>query len=325
MDINRAIKWAIFGVCLLGISGCTSIAVWMAPEKTPQRIYTKETKQLNQDFWDALHGGQYNQIDQLLERHKAAYLANPTDAYITSHIGFLHIWSLVERNRLKSYGASMTDHATLCRKFFAEAYKLSPDDARLLGFQAACTLAEADIHQNEAGKRQGYFMMHEAVDDWPEFNSFTAAYVLGGQPHNTDLFKEAVDLMWNNLDVCSHEDVDRKNPETVKLIPKTKTKGPKRACWNTKIAPHNFEGFFLAFGDPVVKQGKPKLAQKVYNLAKKTKDYDRWPYKHILEQRINNAQQNVTHFRREVANGRQPNHPVMMFHTEYACMACHQK
>jgi len=35
-----------------------------------------------------------------------------------------------------------------------------------------------------------------------------------------------------------------------------KTKeGKKRVCWNSWIAPHNFEGFFLNMGDMLVKSG----------------------------------------------------------------------
>ena len=31
--------------------------------------------------------------------------------------------------------------------------------------------------------------------------------------------------------------------------------GARRACWNSRIAPHNLEGFFLNMGDMLVKSG----------------------------------------------------------------------
>src|SRR5262245_41481476 len=65
--------------------------------------------------------------------------------------------------------------------------------------------------------------------------------------------------------------------------------GPKRVCWNSWIAPHNFEGFFLNFGDMLVKAGEPGLAVSMYANAKLTPDYASWPYRDVLEDRMRNA------------------------------------
>jgi len=49
---------------------------------------------------------------------KAAYLQNPYDAKIVARIGFLHAWSLTERQRLKNIPPQITDNAILARKYF---------------------------------------------------------------------------------------------------------------------------------------------------------------------------------------------------------------
>jgi hypothetical protein len=54
------------------------------------------------------------------------------------------------------------------------------------------------------------------------------------------------------------------------------TDGKKRACWNSWIAPHNFEGFFLNMGDMLVKVGDWRTAQKIYANAKLSPDYANW-------------------------------------------------
>ena len=69
---------------------------------------------------------------------KAAYLANPNDAVTAAHIGWLHIWRLSERARLgHGVGPDITDHAVLARKYFEEAVRLHPGEARYLGFYAS--------------------------------------------------------------------------------------------------------------------------------------------------------------------------------------------
>lgn len=92
--------------------------------------------------------------------------------------------------------------------------------------------------------------------------------------------------------------------------------GPKRACWNSWIAPHNFEGFFLNMGDMLVKSGEWETAQKIYGLAKLSPDYVNWKFAPLLDQRIKDAKSNITPF---TAN------KGIMANSKFSCMACHQQ
>ena len=74
---------------------------------------------------------------------------------------------------------------------------------------------------------------------------------------------------------------------------KETTEGKKRVCWNSWIAPHNLEGFFLNMGDMLVKSGDWQTAQKIYANARLLKTYATWRYQSVLEDRINRAQANV--------------------------------
>jgi len=65
----------------------------------------------------------------------------------------------------------------------------------------------------------------------------------------------------------------------------TYTAPKKRVCWNSWIAPHNFEGFFLNLGDMLVKAGDWQTAQKIYANAKLPKEYATWKYQAVLEER----------------------------------------
>jgi hypothetical protein len=95
------------------------------------------------------------------------------------------------------------------------------------------------------------------------------------------------------------------------------TVGEKRVCWNSTIAPYNFEGFFMNMGDMLVKAGDPGTARKVYANAKLSPTYASWPYRAVLEQRLTDAETNVAGFRAGTGT-------PMMGRSAYSCMACHQ-
>jgi hypothetical protein len=312
------------GIATTIVAGCGRLAVWSAPAKTASTARTAEAARADELFWRTLHGGAYEQIPEALTALKAAYLANPNDAVTAAHIGWLHIWRLAERGRLgPAAGPDITDHALLGRKYFEEAVRLNPGEARYLGFYASLLMTEGTIHRDEKLVRRGYYTMRDAVAAWPEFNYFTAGYGAGAQAHDSPRFREGLEAQWLNLDVCVGERVDRVNPDYTRYMRLETKEGAKRVCWNSWIAPHNFEGFFLNFGDMLVKAGEPQKAVTMYRNARLTSDYATWPYRHLLEDRIANAARNVEAFRRpEALPG---DAATMMVRSGYACMGCHQQ
>lgn len=64
-----------------------------------------------------------------------------------------------------------------------------------------------------------------------------------------------------------------------------------RACWNSWIAPHNFEGFFLNFGDMLARANDLPNARAMYEAARLPKSYAQWPYRDVLERRLARLEQ----------------------------------
>jgi hypothetical protein len=314
-------------VCLVAVTGIvafrqrSSIAIWLAPAKTASKTISEKSKIANEKFWNAFHGGRYDGIPGVLEALTAAYLENPGDAETAAHIGFSHVWRLSERARLEVQSASITDEAVLARKYFSEAVRLVPDDQRFRGFYASMELSEGAIHHDEKLKRRGYFDLLKAIEGWPEFNLFTAGYVLSALPVTDSKYADAVQYQWQNLDICVDEKVDRRMPDFTKYMAKETTTGPKRACWNSWIASHNFEGFFMNMGDMIVKQGDAATARRIYANAKLSKTYEAWAFRPVLEDRILQAEDNVALFRNP-----RPTEKIrtMMQASAFACMGCHQ-
>jgi hypothetical protein len=313
---------------LLGVSagGCSYVAIHTAPQLQATQQRSSAAVGADALFWKVLHEADYAHIQTALEPLTAAYLADPADAVTAAHIGWLHIWRVAERSRLGAPPASITDDIVLAQHYFQQAVALNPHEARYLGFLASATLAAGSIAHDEAQSRRGYFEMLDAIKAWPEFNLFTAGYVLSQQPPGSARFQQAMEYQWRNLDVCIGHRIDRGNPDYARYMSLYAVSGAKRVCWNSWIAPHNFEGFFLNMGDMLVASGDWQHARSIYANARLSSTYAQWQYRDVLEQRIVNAQANVERFRAPPPTpGRTAPGPRMMFAEDFACMACHQQ
>jgi hypothetical protein len=295
-----------------------------APPKVASTSRSETAMRADALFWKTFHNGDYDGIPKALDAVKGAYLQAPSDPVTAAHVGFLHVWHIAERARLDATPPSITDDTILARKYFSEALALDPSEARYQGFLATTMMAEASIHRDEKLKRRGYYALIDAVDAWPEFNLFTAGYVLSNQPADSAQFKEGLEMQWRTLDLCTGSRVDRRDPSFSSYMHLETREGPKRVCWNSWIAPHNFEGFFLNMGDMLVKAGDWATAQKIYANAKLSSTYSSWAYRSALEARIEQAQANVAAFNAP-SRGKTSGDGVLMVQSRFACMGCHQQ
>lgn len=313
-------------ICLImSTVSCSKLAEITTPSKEPKYSQTQLSNAAEAQFWQTLHQGNYQEIPHVLHLLMAAYWQNPHDPKIAAHIGFTQMWAIAERSRLATADPRSIEHIVVARRFFEDAVQLDPTDARFLGFLGDATLVEGNIMQNEREQVRGYFILKQAIHDWPEFNLFTAGYPMSILPYQSEHFQEALGWQWKTLDICTGHHVDRSNPTYAPYMNVPLTRPSQRACWNSWIAPHNFEGFFLNMGDMLVKNGDWRTAIIIYKNAQLSRDYHSWPYRNILEQRIINAQANVERFRQSVNLAEIQKEPTMMFNSTYSCMACHQE
>jgi hypothetical protein len=312
---------SVAALSTIALTNMDRIAVWQAPQKQAATSRSEAAQKADEIFWQTFHQGDYEQIPQALEVLTVAYLETPNDAITAAHIAWLHNWRIAERARMDSVPATITDDTILTRRYFQEAVKLDPTEARYLGFLAGHTLAEGTLHQDEKLTREGYFLMLDAIKAWPEFNLFTGGYVMSRLPADSPQFREGLAWQWRNLDECIGGKLDRANPDYSPYMALETREGRKRACWNSWIAPHNLEGFFLNMGDMLVKSGDWQTAQKIYANAKLPKEYASWKYQAVLDDRIKQAQANVALFNAP----NEPSEVRIMINSEFACMACHQQ
>ncbi len=293
----------------------------LPPKKLAAKSRSELALKADELFWQTFHTGEYQNIQRALNVLTAAYLQTPGDAKTAAHIGFMHNWHVAERNRLESVPATITDDIILSRRYFQEAVRLDPSDARYLGFLADSILLEGNLHKDDRLTREGYVLLHNAIKAWPEFNLFSGGFVMSRLPSDAPWFREGLEWQWRNIDECNGEKIDRANPDLSKYMVKETKEGNKRVCWNSWIAPHNFEGFFLNMGDMLVKSGDWRTAQKIYANAKLSHEYATWKYQSVLEDRIRQAQSNVAVFNEKKETPK----AGIMLNSEFACMACHRQ
>lgn len=317
-----SLKSIAISIVMLSLAGCEQTALTFTPKKQAITSNTPLSQQAEEQFWRTLHSGRYEDIHQSERLLMAAYLQNPNDPRLAAHIGFLHIWKITERARQKQESPFIVDEIILAKKYFKDAVELNPSDPRYLGFLGASQLVEGKIFNDQREQVRGYFTLKQAMKDWPQFNCFTAGYPMSVMPAKSKEFKEGLEWQWQTMDLCAKEKVNRRSPSYAPYMKLETQNGPARACWDSWIAPHNFEGFFLNMGDMLVKSGDWQAAIPIYENARLAKNYSAWPYKFLLDDRIAHAKENVVEFRK---NSTGPSKKSVLFNSGYGCVACHQR
>ncbi len=306
---------------ILILTACEAIAVQTTAKRQSIPSNTALANNAEKLFWETFHRGDYQKIPEVNQQLMAAYLENPRDPQLAAHLGFLHIWAITERQRMKKLPPTIPNEIVLAKFYFGNAVELNPSDARYLGFYGVSQLAEGKIFYDQREQVRGYFTLRKAIHQWPEFNYFTAGYPMTVLSPDTKYFREALQWQWATMNLCAGERINHANPSFQPYMKLETQQGSKRVCWNSWIAPYNFEGFFMNMGDMLVKSGDWQTAIKIYENAKLAQNYNLWPYKKNLEERIQHAQENTINFQKESKN---PNQAIL-FNSGYGCMACHEE
>lgn len=306
----------------------------------PTPYASPDEKSLDDEFLSALYRGEYNKIGELKSRFAALFPnGDPTKAsgVTLARMGFLNLWQFSERYRLiNNPGASFAEDMKAelfqsigaCANFYASAVAAAPDNAVYRGFAADCALFMGLAPGGAPYTLKGLEYAFEAIRRVPEFNLFTVGYALTSLPLETNRaeFDLGLEMLFKTLDICLDAKIDRNNPD---VSPYMKTFDPtfgnKKYCYNTDIAAHNFEGFFLILGDVLLKSGKIAAGKTAYAQAKLLPSFSNWPYRELLEARIAAADQLAMPFAQPVDPMTKPYYPTITFNSEYSCMVCHRK
>jgi hypothetical protein len=272
-------------------------------------------------FWEAFREARYEAIPEVRAALTAAYASEPRDAQLALLLGQLHFWKAAERAREAGGSPTLADHLVLAEHYLGVAERLAPRDSRIPGWRGGLELALGNFHRDPGLTRRGYLRLRRAVHDYPEFNAFSLAFPLTAQPPRSPLLQEAVGLMWQALELCNREQYDRQRPEfDYGRFGRHRTaSGPARVCWNTPLVPHNMEGFFLAFGDLLLKAGHEDAARAVWLTIHQVPEYGAWRYRAALDDRLIR----FAVWSRTLRDDDPTNDPPYMLRSTITCTGCH--
>jgi hypothetical protein len=320
--LDRFVAFAVLGSLCVAATGCHSLALASAPEKTPQVSSSPQAEQAKTAFVSALEGGRYEELPAVTESVTAAYLAAPRDPTLALYVAHAHLWQVSERVRDPDLKPTVTDHLLVAEGYFRQARQLNPDDARIAGWLGGVEMALGKVHGDERWLREGYFTLEDGVSAFPEFNQFSKSFTLSALPRSHPRFAEALEAMWASIEACDASGIDREQPDFAPYFrASARLTGPKRVCHNLPKAPHNFEGFFLHNGDLLVKAGKPAAAKRMYANARLEASFGNWSFREVLEERIRTADTRAQAFQAPRADA----WPEMMVASRAACTGCHQR
>jgi tetratricopeptide (TPR) repeat protein len=313
-------------IIIITITGCSFLATTFTAKKNYEISKSEISENANKYFWDNFHQANYDSIPNIIAKLELALRANPNDLITTTHLGFVHIWASSERQRLNIPNTNALAHISLSRRYFEESNLMNPHDRRVAGFLADLALTEGSILKNKKEQTKGFFIGKNAIKKWPQFNKFTVGYVFSNLDTTDKNFKQGLKWQYETIDDCACEKNTRYTGYTSAVQKVRSSTDPKiyRACWNTWIAPHNWEGFCLNWGDMLVKNGEVDEAERIYNLAKESDTYNEWPFKALLEKRLEERAQNVAPFNKPVDEINLKDQKVIMFNSSIACAGCHQ-
>src|SRR5262249_23761482 len=145
---------------------------------------------------------------------------------------------------------------------------------------------------------------------------FLVALVNDGAPVGSDDFTSALGHAQAVMDLCqAPKDSSgaygyRKGPLPASL----------RVCNDEGIVPHVWEGFFVTYGDMLVKAGRVDDGRAMYQSVPHSPRFADWPFASALQDRMDSAEQRAALY----ADGDPKNDPALWNDDGHVCTGCHQ-
>jgi hypothetical protein len=245
-------------------------------------------------FWSVYHGNDYGAISEVQAELQAALNRDPENATLYALLGATHFWHIGEYTRDPKPDLSVLqkDMPTAVQ-LFQKALDLDyngrhvigyVNDDHLPGYLGITTVHAGQMSNIRSIIAQGDQMLDYAVYQFPEFNNFNRWAAHNTDAKDSDMYKKALDSLWQGLDACAGTVIDRRNPDMRPYLHLQTAVGRKKACWSEgDLAPHSLEGYMLNLGNGLVKAGDIDAARIIYANAKYAKNYTAWPYRQVLE------------------------------------------
>lgn len=271
-------------------------------------------------FWSSFTQQRVDDGAHVSDQLELALAANPADANLALLVAHSYLWRLSEFGRQTHPNpAQIPALAGGAEAGFGRAYALAPHDSRILGWLGSMMIGNGNAAGDETQRNAGHALIDQGVAEYPEFNAFVQSLVHSSSPVGSPEFDLALEAMWYNLDACAGFTFDREETNVREVLAPILEGEVAPACVNTLRASHNLEGFFLYFGDILLKANQASRARAMYDAARVSPTFELWPYRETLERRERDVEARLAAY----ANEDPSDDPALISEEPFNCAYCH--
>ncbi|MDP8999622.1 MAG: hypothetical protein M3O46_05865 [Myxococcota bacterium] len=264
--------------------------------------------------YKALIAGESDKAPALIQAVDGVVLRDPNDGRATLYSGFMRLWDM-DQGHLDPL--QLLDTATTAINRFSLVRQLLPDDDRGPGILGLTRVKVGRATGNSAMVSQGLSDLDAGIAIFPAYAHFLRAQATDTAPGNSADFAAVVSHMFAVLDACQQ----LPDASGVYMYPAGPLDTKRRPCNDEGIVFHVFEGFFLHFGDYLLKAGwTADKVRPIYRSAMNSPTFGHWPFAPQLQQRIEQADQRAALY----ADSDPTNDPILFSASGQQCLGCHQ-
>jgi hypothetical protein len=264
----------------------------------------------------ALTAGEQHQVTQIIADVDDAVTKDPSDGRAVFYSAIMRFWQLGEEIDLPQ---SAADDLTLARTMidrFRKAQALLPNDDRAPAFGGLAKVIIGKATSDSGMRSEGLSDIDHGIEIFPVYSEFLRALASAESPAGSDDFAAVLPHMEKAVDACAVKDSRGNFKYAEGPLPSA-----QRACNDDGLVPHVWEGFFINYGDLLLKAGKgADAARSAYEAAKLAPRFDKWPFAPALQDRIDHAADRAALY----ADSHATNDPKIWMQDGHICTGCHQ-
>jgi hypothetical protein len=299
--------------CLLAVAcGADSSSVPSKP-----RPSSSGEKSAVEKAYGALTAGGRDQIMQVIADVDDAVTKDPSDGQAVFYSAIMRFWQLGDEIDLPSNPLDELTEAKTMIDRFRTAQDMLPHDDRAPAFGGLAKVVIGNIVSDTSMQSEGMSDIDKGIQIFPAYSHFLKALASAESPADSDAFAAVLPEMQAVLDICGAKNDGTGTTEYLK--------GPLpsalRPCNDDGIVPHVWEGFFISYGDLMLKARKSADdARAMYEAAKLAPRFDKWPFASALQDRIDQADSRAGLY----ADTDASNDPKIWMQDGHICTGCHQ-
>ena len=277
-------------------------------------------------FWRIFQTADFSKSDYALELLAQAAEGAPNDGKLRELVGLCRLWKVLEHNRVCMPSSDLHDLARQSLVDFEETVRLDPCNRLTAAFLSGAKYQVGMLEGNAEMIQEASCELEQSTNRFPQFHGFVQGWITTAMlPCDDPCYEHGLDAYFRTINSCAGGIKLSKERPRIGRIPfafLAITSKKETVCYDSTVAPHNLEGTLLGLGDAFLKQGKLQQAKMVYETVRRVPAYDSWPYKKILEHRLDNMDCLSRKFRAD-SGLLDVSEPAMLFQSSISCTCCH--